>query len=79
VSMEIFNYGYLVTTASSQTRPIIENYIKFEVFTAVIMKYDILWNIKIQFMYPRKHITFSLQSPQETHNLFATEPSRLTL
>jgi hypothetical protein len=37
--------------------------VRFEVFTAVTMKNDVLWDIKIQFVPQRKHITSPLQSP----------------
>jgi hypothetical protein len=34
-----------------------------DVFTAVIMKSDFLWDMKTQFLPHRKHITSPLQSP----------------
>jgi hypothetical protein len=37
-------------------------YVRFEVFTAVAMKNVVFWDIKLQFVLHRRHITSSLQS-----------------
>jgi hypothetical protein len=37
--------------------------VRFEVFTAVTMKNVVFWDIKIQFVLHRRHITSPLQSP----------------
>jgi hypothetical protein len=39
------------------------NFVRFEVFTAVIMKNVVFWNIKIQSVPHNRHITSPLQSP----------------
>jgi hypothetical protein len=38
-------------------------FVRVEVFTAVTMKNSVFWDIKIQFVLHRRHITFPLQSP----------------
>jgi hypothetical protein len=38
-------------------------HVRFEVSTAVTMKYAVLWDIKTQFVLHRRHITSPLQSP----------------
>jgi hypothetical protein len=38
-------------------------YARFEVFTAVIMKDAVFWDIRTQFVPHRRHITSPLQSP----------------
>jgi hypothetical protein len=37
--------------------------IRFDVFTAVTMKNVVFWDIKLQFVLHRRHITSPLQSP----------------
>jgi hypothetical protein len=37
--------------------------VRFEVFTAVTMKDGVFWDIKLQFVLHRRHITSPLQSP----------------
>jgi hypothetical protein len=44
-----------------------QNYVRFEVFTAVTMKDVVFWDIRTQFVPHRKHFTT------------ATEPSRLMI
>jgi hypothetical protein len=39
-----------------------EDYVRFEVFTAVTMKNAVFWDIKTQFVPDRRHITFPQQS-----------------
>jgi hypothetical protein len=41
----------------------LQNYLRYEVFTAVTMKNAVFWDIKPQFVPHRKHITSLLQSP----------------
>jgi hypothetical protein len=36
---------------------------RIEVFTAVIMKNVVFWDIRTQFVLHRRHITYPLQSP----------------
>jgi hypothetical protein len=38
-------------------------HVRFEVFTAVTMNNNVFWDIKIQFVSHRRHITYPLQSP----------------
>jgi hypothetical protein len=38
-------------------------YVRFEVFTAVTTKKAVFWDIKVQFVLYRRHITSPLQSP----------------
>jgi hypothetical protein len=38
-------------------------YVRFEIFTAVTMKYSVFLNIKSQFIPQRKYIASPLQSP----------------
>jgi hypothetical protein len=40
-----------------------EAHVRFEVFTAVTLKNAVFWDIKIQFVLHRRHITSLLQSP----------------
>jgi hypothetical protein len=42
---------------------VLENYVRFEVFTAVTMKNAFFWDIKPQFVLQRGQITSPLQSP----------------
>jgi hypothetical protein len=37
--------------------------VRFEVFTAVTLKNDVLWDINTRFVPHRRHITSQLQSP----------------
>jgi hypothetical protein len=39
------------------------NHVKFQVFTVVIMKNAVFWDINTQFVPRKKHITSPLQSP----------------
>jgi hypothetical protein len=41
---------------------IVQNYVRFEVFKAVIMKNAVSWDIKTQFVPHRRHITSPLHS-----------------
>jgi hypothetical protein len=38
-------------------------FVRFEVFTAVTVKNSVFWDIKIQFVPHRRHITSPLQNP----------------
>jgi hypothetical protein len=73
VSMELFDYGYLVTTRvlhindglrSNTSQYIINCIARLEIFTAVTMKNVVFWGIKTQFLIHRRHIASPLQSNQ---------------
>jgi hypothetical protein len=42
---------------------ILNTVVRFEVFTAVTMKNAVSWDVKIQLLPHRRHITSPLQSP----------------
>jgi hypothetical protein len=44
-------------------RGVVSDHVIFEVFTALTMKNVVFWDIKIQFVLHRRHITSPLQSP----------------